>query len=138
VQFVDTNVLLHAISTVPEDAGKSRRANELLDRRDVGRSVQVLQEFYVHATRATRQDRISHDLAVRLVESFLRFDVQPLTIAVTLAALDTCERSHISYWDASIVEAVRALGCDMVLSEDLNDGQDFDGLVVRNPFESDG
>jgi predicted nucleic acid-binding protein len=50
------------------------------------------------------------------------------------AALATCQRSRVSYWDAMIVEAARALGCGEVLSEDLNDGQSFDGVVVRNPF----
>jgi predicted nucleic acid-binding protein len=40
----------------------------------------------------------------------------------------------ISYWDAAILEAARALGCDAVLSEDLNDGRDYAGVRVDNPF----
>jgi predicted nucleic acid-binding protein len=98
----------------------------------------VLQEFYVQATRASRVDHISHEHAARLIESFLRFDVQPLTVPVTLAALETSHRFRISYWDAAIIEAARALGCDVVLSEDLSDGQEFDGVVVRNPFAPAG
>jgi len=50
------------------------------------------------------------------------------------AALDSCKRFQISYWDAAIIEASRALGCAHVLSEDLNDGQDFAGVRVTNPF----
>ncbi len=49
-------------------------------------------------------------------------------------ALVTCDRFQISYWDAAILEAARALGCEVVLSEDLNHGQDLDGLRVENPF----
>ena len=51
VRFVDTNVLLYAISGDPEEKKKAARANELLSSRDVGLSIQVLQEFYVQATR---------------------------------------------------------------------------------------
>jgi predicted nucleic acid-binding protein len=51
-----------------------------------------------------------------------------------LAALATRERYGISYWDAAILEACRSLGCDVVLSEDLNDGQDYGGVRVENPF----
>jgi predicted nucleic acid-binding protein len=51
-----------------------------------------------------------------------------------LAALDSRQRFRLSYWDAAIIEASRALGCTQVLSEDLNDGQDYDGVRVANPF----
>jgi hypothetical protein len=43
-------------------------------------------------------------------------------------------RKIMSYWDAEIIEASRAMGCTHVLSEDLNDGQDFGGVQVTNPF----
>ena len=72
--------------------------------------------------------------AVLLVESFLRFPVQEITAAVMLAALATRERFGISYWDAAILEAARSLGCDVVLSEALSDGADYDGVRVENPF----
>jgi predicted nucleic acid-binding protein len=44
------------------------------------------------------------------------------------------ERYGLSYWDAAIIEAARFLGCDEVLSEDLNHGQNFDGSLAVNPF----
>jgi predicted nucleic acid-binding protein len=64
----------------------------------------------------------------------LRFPVQEITTDVMLAVMAGCRRFRISYWDAAIIEASRALGCDVVLSEDLNDGQDYDGMRVQNPF----
>jgi predicted nucleic acid-binding protein len=51
-----------------------------------------------------------------------------------MAALDARERFQLSYWDAAIIEAARAMGCAHVLSEDLNDGQDYAGVRVTNPF----
>ena len=97
-------------------------------------SVQVLQEFYVRATRASRPDALGYSQAVRLIESFRRFPVQDLTSPIMMAALDARERFQISYWDAAIIEASRAMGCPQVLSEDLDDGQDYADVRVVNPF----
>jgi predicted nucleic acid-binding protein len=134
VRFVDTNILLYAISRDPAEFEKAKRANDILADRDLALSVQVLQEFYVQATRASRPDAIEHAQAVRLIQSFRRYPVQDVTSGIMMAALDACKRFQISYWDAAIIEASRALGCAQVLSEDLNDGQDFAGVRVTNPF----
>jgi predicted nucleic acid-binding protein len=134
VRFADTNVLLYAISRDPRERGKAERANALLDGRDLALSVQVLQEFYAQATRATRPDAIAHEHAVRLIESFQRFPVAEVTVGVMGAALATRERFQISYWEAAVLEAARSLGCPVVLSEDLDDGTDYGGVRVENPF----
>jgi predicted nucleic acid-binding protein len=134
VRFVDTSILLYAISRDPAEREKAKRANDILADRDLALSVQVLQEFYVQATRASRPDAIEHTQAVRLIQSFRRYPVQDVTSGIMMAALDACKRFQISYWDAAIIEASRALGCAQVLSEDLNDGQDFAGVRVTNPF----
>ena len=96
--------------------------------------MQVLQEFYVQATRSTKPNRIPHEQAVALIEAWLRFRVQELTIPILLAALRTKARYQLSYWDAAIIEAARAAGCRELYSEDLNAGQDYDGVRVVNPF----
>jgi predicted nucleic acid-binding protein len=134
VRFVDTNILLYAISRDPDEQEKAARAKELLSSRDVSLSVQVLQEFYVQATRDSRADRLTHEQAATLVDSFRRFPVQETTLGVMLASMSTRQRFGISYWDAAILEAARALGCDVVLSEDLSDGQDYAGVRVEDPF----
>jgi predicted nucleic acid-binding protein len=134
VRFVDTNVLLYAVSRAADERAKAEVARGLLLRRDLALSVQVLQEFYVQATRETRADRLRHDQAVRLVESFCRYRVQETTLPILRAALVTRARWRLSYWDAAILEAARASGCDLVLSEDLSDGEDYDGVRVENPF----
>jgi predicted nucleic acid-binding protein len=134
VRFIDTSILLYAISRDPAEQDKAKRANDILADRDLALSVQVLQEFSVQATRASRPDAIAHQQAVRLIESFRRFPVQDITSAIMTAALDARQRFQISYWDAAIIEASRAMGCPEVLSEDLNDGQDYAGVRVTNPF----
>ena len=134
VPFVDTNVLLYAVSRDPEEQPKAQKANDILASRDLALSVQVLQEFYVQATRSSRPDPLSHEQAAKLVETFLRFPVQEITTTVMLAALATRRRFGVSCWDAAILEAGRALGCDVVLSEDLGDGEDYAGIRVENPF----
>ncbi len=138
MRFVDTNVLLYAVSTDPAEAEKASRARALLEATDLGLSVQVLQEFFVQATRASRAHRLSRAQAAGLVEAFLRFPAQETTPVVLRAAMATCERHRLSYWDAAILEAARALGCDVVLSEDLAQGSSYDGVRVENPFRTHG
>jgi predicted nucleic acid-binding protein len=134
VRFVDTNILLYAASTAGDERDKQQRALLLLDSDDLVLSVQVLQEFYVQATRASKPERLTHEQAAALVESWLRFQVQEISVASLQNALATVARWGISYWDAAIVEAARAARCDTLLSEDLQDGMDFAGVRVRNPF----
>jgi predicted nucleic acid-binding protein len=134
VRFIDTNILLYAISRDPAEQDKAKRANDILAGRDLALSVQVLQEFYVQATLASRPDPVTHRQAVRLIESFRRFPVQDVTSAILMAALATHRRFQLSYWDSTVIEAARATGCAEVLSEDLSDGQDYAGIRVINPF----
>lgn len=134
MRFLDTNILLYTVSNVPEEEAKARRARDLLEEDDWTLSVQVLQEFYVQATRASRADRLSHGHAAALVESWLRFRVQEITVPVLQAALAVKERHGLSYWDSAILAAARVAGCREVWSEDLAHDRDYDGLRVVNPF----
>jgi predicted nucleic acid-binding protein len=133
-RFLDTNVLLYSISRAPQEADKCRIAELLLDTGDNALSVQVLQEFYVQATRATRRDALAHDIAAGLMRTWLRFRVQETTLPVMLGALEIKAAHRLSYWDAAIVAAARALGCREILSEDMAHGREMDGVVVVNPF----
>jgi predicted nucleic acid-binding protein len=134
MRFVDSNILLYAASKEPAERDKAARANDILSALDLALSVLVLQEFYVQATRASRADRLSHEQAAKLIQSFCRYPVQETTLALVESALQTTERFQISYWVAAIIEAARALGCREVLSEDLGAGQDYGGVRVVNPF----
>lgn len=134
MRFVDTNILLYRISSDPAEAEKQRIATEILTSQDLCLSVQVLQEFYVQATRASRKDAVSHREACALIQSWQRYTVLPLTMELVENALMAKERWQLSYWDAAILETARASECEQLLSEDLNDGQDYGGVTVVNPF----
>lgn len=134
MRFVDTNILLYRVSSVPAEAEKRRVAERILGGDDLQLSVQVLQEFYVQATRTSRKDALLHEEAVSLIRSWKRFPVQDITAPLLDAALTAKSRWQLSYWDAAIVEAARLAGCDCILSEDLSHGQNFDGITVVNPF----
>ena len=134
MRFVDTNVLLYAISRDPGERAKAERANDILTARDLVLSVQVLQEFYVQATRTTRTGRLTPDQAADLVTAFTRFPVVDLTVPLVHDAMTIRDRFDLSYWDAAIIAAARSAGCSTVLSEDLSHGQDYDGLTVLDPF----
>lgn len=124
------------MSTDPAEAGKAAAAVELLGAEDLCLSVQVLQEFYVQATRATRAEPLPHDDAVAFIDTWQRFRVQEVSIALLREALAATKRWRVSYWDAAIIEAARMLDCDQLLTEDLNAGQVFDGVTVVNPFSA--
>ena len=133
-RFVDTNILIYAISPSPHEAEKRRIARDLLGRDDLALSAQVLQEFYHQVTRPTRPHALTHAQAMGFIRIIDAFPVQELTFDLFLAAVSITRRFRLSYWDGAILAAARACDCDIVYSEDLSAGQYYDGTRVINPF----
>lgn len=133
-RFLDTNILLYSVSSNPNERIKRDIAERLLSGRDNALSIQVLQEFYAQATRPTRPGSLTHDTAVNLMRTWLRFPVQSITVPVMSDALDIKARNGLSYWDAAIIAAARALGCADLLSEDMSHGRKIAGVTIVNPF----
>jgi predicted nucleic acid-binding protein len=96
--------------------------------------VQILQEFYVQATRSTRPDAVSHEIAAGLIESWLRFPVAETTLSLVADAFAIKARHQFSYWDCAVIAAARALGCAELFSEDMAHGRDIEGVRIVNPF----
>ena len=134
MRFVDTNVLIYAVSRRPEDAEKRRRAAELLEEDDLAFSAQVVGEFYYQATRATRQERLTHAEALDFVEKLQERDIHPITYDLFSAAVVLSDRYQLQYWDALILATARKHDCEAVYSEDMSAEQDYAGLRVINPF----
>ena len=132
--FLDTNILLYSISTAAPEESKRERAVALLDRDDCVLSVQVLQEFYLQATSASRPDRLPHEIAAGLVHAWLRFQVQDNTVAILKGALEIKAAHGFSFWDSAIIAAARAGGCRELYTEDLQHGRVIDGMAIVNPF----
>ena len=134
MRFVDTNVLLYAISSLAADVEKRERAVALLREGDLAISVQVLQEFYYQATRPNRPNTITSVQALGFIDSIAAFPVQAITREVFRGGVAISQRFGLAYWDGAILAAARAMGCDVVYSEDMSDGQDYGGVTVINPF----
>ena len=135
--LVDTNVLLYAVSNLPEEAVKRRRARELLRGSNLALSVQVLQEFYSQATHPKRSWRLAQNDAITFIETLLEHPVQDVTLDLFRSAVAISQRFQLSYWDGAILAAAKSLGCDAVYSEDLSSEQDYGGLRVINPFRGE-
>jgi len=134
VRLVDTNILLYAVSTATGEAAKREQAIALLESDDLALSAQVLGEFFHQATRATRPNALTATQALAFLAALADYPVQPITHDIFLTAVTLSERYGLSYWDSAILAAARAMGCDAVYSEDMSPGQDYDGIVVINPF----
>lgn len=131
--FVDSNVLIYAADESYPQPRKTSIARELLRQRDLWISVQVLNEFTVNAR---RRDKLafSPEQERQWYERLLLFNIVPLGTDTFLAALAIHARHQISHWDALILASARETGCNTLYSEDLNDGQIFEGIRVVNPF----
>lgn len=133
--FVDTNVLTYLFDDAEprkQTAARKRLVDELQDR-ELVLSTQVLQELYVSLTKG-KDPIATPEVAERAVREASSYTIVQIDTTLVLSAIDASRRHKVSFWDALIVSAARAAGCSVVLSEDLNDGQDYDGVRIENPF----
>jgi len=133
--FLDTNILLYAVSHHPDEAATSQRARALLRQPALGLSVQVLQEFYVISTGKMAKS-ISPSSARKMLDWLSTLPVVPVDTQLFREALLVKQRCRISYWDAAIIAAAHRLKCRIVYSQDLNHGQHYGKVKVVNPFKS--
>ncbi len=131
--FLDTNVLVYA-----EDMDypiKQRVAKELIFehlRNKTGVvSLQVLQEFFVNVTKKLKVDV---ETARFKVEFHSKFHVAEPAVSDILAAIDIHRLHGFSYWDALVLRMAKQTGCRVLLTEDMQHGQEFDGMKIVNPF----
>lgn len=134
-EFVDANVLVYAFDA--SSGAKHTAAQQLLERLwDSGGgclSVQILQEFFVTVTRKVAEPLTVDEAADRMRE-FAVWKVFTPTANDVLAAIALHKQAQLNYWDAMVVGAAAELGCDVLWTEDLKDGQLLRGVRVRNPF----
>ncbi len=131
--FLDTNVVVYAFDRA--DPAKQRTAIAVLDGDErLVVSTQVLLETWWVLTRRLGTP-LDEDEASKVIDELCVLPVVSTDAELVRRAIETTQRFHIAVWDALIIEAARSGGCHRVLSEDLQAGQDFDGVVVENPFE---
>jgi len=131
--FLDTNVLVYATASDPSEADKRETALRLIEREEFALSAQVLQEFFVTVTRKVERP-MTPERALEWIEQFEVFPCMPVDAALVKIAIEISQRYRISYWDGAVVGAALRAGAATLYSEDLNDGQEYDGVRVVNPF----
>jgi predicted nucleic acid-binding protein len=131
--FVDSNVLFYRRDpTEPVKRPLAAAWLEHLWREQTGRtSCQVLSEFYANATRKLSVDA---ELAWSDVEALLSWRPQPVDADLLRLGRSVERRYRLSWWDSLIVASAQAQNCALLLTEDLQDGAQFDGVTVRSPF----
>jgi len=131
--FLDTNVLIYAVSSSVAESSKKERALELIEHADFGLSAQVLQKFYVNVTRKIAKPLPANE-AVELLEQFKSFLVVPTDYSLIVAGVEASLRFGISYWDGAIIAAADRLGATTLYTEDLSHGQYYGSVRAVNPF----
>jgi len=132
--FLDTNVLVYLFDH--DEQSKRERAREILESAEPSEfvlSTQILSEFYVTVTRKLKRP-LDPDLAAQAIDWLELLSVVSVDTALIKSAIHTSRLSQISYWDGLVVAAAARAGCERLLTEDLNGGQEIGGVYVENPF----
>jgi len=131
--FIDTNVLVYALDKAEPE--KQEKARELLRNTESDRlgviSTQVLQEFYVVATRKLK---VKPELTKKILSSLSKFEVVVINQPIIEKAIDISISNKISFWDALIVSSALVARCRIIWTEDLNHGQSINNIIIENPL----
>jgi len=131
--FLDTNILIYAALQSPAGTRKKKIAVDLLANESFALSAQVLQEFYVVATRKAEVP-LTPAAALDWIEQLEAFPCADVSPALVKLGAVMAERYHISYWDGAILAAAESLGAPVVYTEDLSHGQTYGTVRALNPF----
>ena len=135
MRFLDTNVLVYAASS--QDERKRQIAIRLVrhaleENHDGVISLQMLQEF----TNVMLKRSLATDEQVeRYYSYFYRLIGTEVTSDMLREAIKIRREYGIQYHDAVMIAAANKLGCHEILTEDLNNGQTYCGMVAVNPFK---
>lgn len=135
--LVDTNIIVYAYDESAVDRHPEAKGilYELIKDGRLVLSAQTLNEFYVVTTRPKRPGRFPHDKAVGVIHRLCSVaTVVPVTPALTFRALEAMPRFAMSFWDALIWAAAQEHGIPTLFTEDLQHGQQIEGVHILNPF----
>ena len=133
--FVDSNVFIYAVDKAVSAKQKKARgivADVFADGSAYRVSSQVLAEF---SSVAVRKLGISAPILLALLAEMGKIAHVAIDNALVSRAVEIQGIYGIQYYDAQIVAAAERLGCDSILTEDLNDGQMYCGITALNPFK---
>lgn len=130
--FIDTNVFVYTVDQ--SDERKRARAREVLRQTtSIVVSTQVMNEFFVITTRKLASP-LTVSQAAAIVSQMNNYSCVSVDPDLVRAAIREGERWQLSHWDALMLAAARQAACDVVLTEHLADGANYDGIRINNPF----
>ncbi|WP_395750407.1 PIN domain-containing protein [Prosthecobacter sp.] len=135
-RFIDTNVVVYAYdsSDVVKQAKAQQTLTDAVARGDGAISTQVFGEFF--HTVVIRKKLMDGSDAQKIISTLeAGLEVHSITPPLVREAVMVHQRHQLSYWDSLIIATARHSGCAEVVSEDMNPGQDYGGVVVLNPFK---
>ena len=134
-EFLDANILVYAHSSNAgaKQAVAAELILRLIETRTAAISIQVLAEFYWAATRKLGLTSLQ---AEEILDDFGSVTIHRPSHGDLMRSAGLQRRHRISWWDALIVNSALELGSAILWSEDLNHGQRFGTLTVRNPFQT--
>ena len=133
--FVDSNVFVYAVDKAVSAKQKKARgivADVFADGSAYRVSPQVLAEF---SSVAIRKLGMATPILLALLAEMGKIAHVAIDNALVSRAVEIQGIYGIQYYDAQIVAAAERLGCDSILTEDLNDGQMYCGITAVNPFK---
>ena len=133
--FLDTNILVYAYdSSSGEKHGKAVEIMRGLWNSGQGMlSTQVLQEFFVSATRKIEKP-LDASAAKGIIKDLLKWKTVTIDGEIILEAINLHEQRKYSFWDSAIIASALEGGAGVLYSEDLSDKHTVKGLVIKNPF----
>lgn len=134
-QFVDTNVLVYAhdITAGKKHAIAKNMMEELWNNQKGCLSTQVLQEFYVSITKKVDKP-VTPEFASGIIADLSSWELHAHDDESIIEAIRIQQRNSISFWDSLIICSAVSLNCDVIWSEDLSSGQNYEGILLLNPF----
>ena len=134
--FIDTNILVYTLDK--RDKVKQKQAREILKKivelHQPVLSTQIIKEFYVVSVSKLKAE---HLMVKNIIHNFKNMEIVNNDLDLIEQAIDISIISRISFWDSLVVAAAEKAKCDFIISEDLNAGQTYRGVMVINPFEEE-
>jgi predicted nucleic acid-binding protein len=133
--FLDSNILVYAVDS--SDPKKQSVARQIISETRFAVSSQVLSEFFWIVTRklaepltVTAAQQGIDNICIAMADPVVEIDEQIVRNAIKLSS-----RYQLPYWDGMILATAKRSGAKRLITEDLNDGALYDGILIDNPFD---
>ena len=133
--FLDSNILIYTVDE--RNSQKQNKARSLIDnlveKKTAQISTQTLQEFF---NVVTKKLSCPKEEAKEFIENYSKaLPVHKNSVSDILHAIEISIKTQFTFWDSLIISAAISENCNILYSEDLNDGQIVEGVAIINPFK---